>query len=186
MFPNFPHCLVDLVVELCGWGVESPFQPPVQVAGWLHLVCLLLSSSTGGSTGPLCSQSRRPLRVHWGRLLSSFPLWASAKGGEESSECHVFANLVFISIGLGPERVSKIDPRNPLHETPIWTLTGIRCWVLVGFPKPGTHQVLMLHLPDSVLLSKHLSPGALALAQCSPLFPQGSTCRKGLYTTGLC
>jgi len=168
------------------WGVESPFQPSVQAAGWLPLVCLLLSLSTGGSTGPPCSRSGRPLRVHWGSLLSSFPMWASAKGGEKSSECRVFASLVFISIGLGPERVSKTDPRNPLHETPIWTLTGIRCWVLVGLLKPGTHQALTLHPLDSLVLSKHLSPGALAPAQCPSLLPQGSTCRKGLYARGPC
>ena len=44
--------------------------------------------------GPL----ERSVRPH------HFVMLASAKEGEKSSECHVFANLVFISIGLEPER----------------------------------------------------------------------------------
>ena len=43
------------------------------------------------------------------------------------------------------------DPRNPLPESPSWTLTGIRCSVLGGFLKPGTCSVLIpaLSTPSS-------------------------------------
>lgn len=99
----------------------------------------------------------------------AFVMLASAKEELKSSECHVFANLVFISIRCGPERrVSKTDPRNPLPESPVWTLTGIRCWVLIGFQKPGASQVLTSPPPPShsLLLGKHLPP-----VLCPPLQP---------------
>lgn len=98
-----------------------------------------------------------------------FVMLASAKEELKSSECHVFANLVFISIRYRPERrVFKTDPRNPLPESPVWTLTGIRCWVLIGFQKPGASQVLTSPPPPSysLLLGKHLPP-----VLCPPLQP---------------
>ena len=47
MFLTSPHCLGDPVVEPSGLGLGQPLPAPILAAGWLHLVCLLLSPGTG-------------------------------------------------------------------------------------------------------------------------------------------
>lgn len=66
-------------------------------------------------------------------------------------------------------RVPKTDPRNPLPESPTWTITEIGCWVLVGFLKPGASRALTPHPRP---LSSWANAFPLCSAQhCVPLSP---------------
>ena len=90
---------------------------------------------------------------------------------EKGSECHIFATLCSFPQDLDLRvRVSKTDPRNPLPESPACTLTGIMCWVLRGFLKPGTYEVLTLTLstPSSWANSYPCAPAPALCSSPSP------------------
>lgn len=97
MFLDSPRCRMDLAVEPSGLGCRQPLSGPSSGGRWASFGVSALSA------GPGCLAHCGGVRPH------HFVMLASAKEGEKSSECHVFANLVFISIGLGPEREGSQD-----------------------------------------------------------------------------
>lgn len=155
MVLDCPRCCVDLGVRPPGLGPGQPLSSPSSDGRWAPS-SVPASVCRAWLAGPLWRRSVRPHR---------FLVLASAKEGEKSSECHVFANLVFISIRFGLEgRVSKTGPRTPLPEAPLWTLAGIR--VLGPNRIPDTWS---FPSPDPPLPPPGQTPFPLCSAQhCAP------------------
>lgn len=77
-FPSLPHGPDG---SHLAWGVDGPFQPQVQEAGGLHLVCLLLSWVLAAWP----TVEREVLEPQRGSVSHHFIMSASAKGGRKAA-----------------------------------------------------------------------------------------------------
>lgn len=175
MFLDSPHCHMDLAVEPSGLGCRQPLSGPSSGGRWAPFGVSALSA------GPGCLAHCGGVRPH------HFVMLASAKEGGKAASAMYLPTLCSFPSDLDPRgRVPKTDPRNPLPESPIWTITEIGCWVLVGFLKPGASQALTPYplppgqtpspcaLPSTVFPS--LLPPSPALRCCCLLAPSPAGC----------